>query len=159
MEGRQHHSKEVERETPPERRRRSSTHSKKGREGQPPLQSTWSGSHRGERRKAMMELGACVSLLVKCHPFAPVRVGRLSQVIVEETTSRVRPVGPWSANIMVSNAAAHWTSTTSLLELVAFLDAGMNSKMPNKPWILLMDCASVHISKEYRAAMHKLFLA
>ena len=47
----------------------------------------------------------------------------------------------------------HWTSTTSLLELVAFLDAGKKSETPGKPRILLMDCAPVHISMEYRAAM------
>eukprot|EP00971_Amphidinium_carterae_P255100 5064293-Amphidinium_carterae.2 len=80
----------------------------------------------------------------------------IGQIIFKGCTSRSLPFAPQVAKLSVVAWESHWASTSTLASLVDDLEKHMcekdNSATP-PPWILLLDCAPVHLSAETTAML------
>jgi hypothetical protein len=78
------------------------------------------------------------------------------QIIFQGKTNRVHPIGPQPEDQQVTHTESSWSSVNTLLEMVRHIDKHINQNNDDKPhdWILLVDCAPVHISEEFRGEMN-----
>ena len=85
----------------------------------------------------------------------PMEPGPLfGQLIFQGKTKRVEPkLEHMPERLLVDHTESHWQSTDTLVRLVAWLDSHINAATPGLPWCLLLDCASVHTSCDYRAKL------
>lgn len=72
-----------------------------------------------------------------------------AQAIFKGKTTRGTPIGPLPLGVRVDFAPSHWTNCDSFYSMFEWIDSDINATSPGRPWIALLDCASVHISKEF----------
>ena len=76
------------------------------------------------------------------------------QLIFGGKTSAVLPRGPVEHNVHVNFTESHWQSAESMFSFVEFLEKVLNPTDEQRPWILLLDCASVHTASAFRQQLH-----
>ena len=78
-----------------------------------------------------------------------------AQMIFKGKTAASHPVAAVPGNMTVTHTENHWSSAGTMLELVGFLDSKINATEHDAelPWVLGLDVAPVHVSKEFRAAL------
>ena len=72
-----------------------------------------------------------------------------SQAIFPDWTTRATPSGPLPHGVRVDFIPCHWTNCDSFYSMLEWIDSDINATSPGRSWIALLDCASVHISKEF----------
>ena len=76
------------------------------------------------------------------------------QLIFGGKTSAVLPHGSVEHDVHLSFTESHWQSTESMFSFVQFLEKVLNPTDEQRPWILLLDCASVHTASAFRQQLH-----
>ena len=76
------------------------------------------------------------------------------QLIFGGKTSAVLPHGPVEHDVHLNFTESHWQSTESMFSFVQFLEKVLNPTDEQPPWILLLDCASVHTASAFRQQLH-----
>ena len=62
--------------------------------------------------------------------------------------------GPVEHDVHLNFTESHWQSTESMISFVQFLEKVLNPTDEQRPWILLLDCASVHTASAFRQQLH-----
>lgn len=76
------------------------------------------------------------------------------QLIFQGKTTKVEPaLEEEPERVLLDHSQSHWQTTDTLFRFVSWLDGRINAATPGQPWCLMLDCASVHTSCEYRAKM------
>ena len=76
------------------------------------------------------------------------------QLIFGGKTSAVLPHGSVEHDVHLNFTESHWQSTESMFSFVQFLEKVLNPTDEQRPWILLLDCASVHTASAFRQQLH-----
>ena len=76
------------------------------------------------------------------------------QLIFGGKTSAALPHGPVEHNVHLNFTESHWQSTESMFSFVQFLEKVLNPTDEQRPWILLLDCASVHTASAFSQQLH-----
>jgi hypothetical protein len=109
-------------------------------------------SRRGQKSEQLLnEKNVITYTLAMCMVQKPMLAG----LVFKGKTSRSLPAGDPPAGIHMTVTENHWQSSQSLSEFIGFLDNHINESTPERPWILLMDGASIHTSVETRQAIRE----
>ena len=76
------------------------------------------------------------------------------QLIFGGKTSAVLPQGSVEHDVHLNFTESHWQSTESMFSFVQFQEKVLNPTDEQRPWILLLDCASVHTASAFRQQLH-----
>ena len=74
-----------------------------------------------------------------------------------KSTTTATPVYAYTDGLTATCTHNHWASTPSITSLLQQMDAHINADTPEQPWILVLDVAPCHVSKETRAMMLETF--
>jgi hypothetical protein len=77
------------------------------------------------------------------------------QIVFNGKTAAVHPAGNVPDELLFSHSENHWSSAETMHELVTFLDGKINAEEDDaeRPWIMSLDVAPVHVGKEFRALL------
>jgi hypothetical protein len=78
-----------------------------------------------------------------------------AQMVFAGKTAGVLPAGAVPESMTLTYTENHWSSTKTMLELAAFVDGKINATADDaeRPWVMGLDVAPVHVSKEFRKAL------
>ena len=79
-----------------------------------------------------------------------------TQSIYEEKSDRVHPHGPAFPSQLVSHSPTHWITQDAILDMIDAIDTYMHARPGDAeliPWLLVLDCATQHVVKEFRSIM------
>ena len=87
-----------------------------------------------------------VTLCVAC----PMLTGQIiGQIVFTGKTKKAIPAVDMPANITCTASESHWSNTETMMEMFQAIAASVDSG-PDAPIVVVLDCAPIHTSKEFR---------
>ena len=87
-----------------------------------------------------------VTLCVAC----PMLAGQITgQIVFTGKTKKAIPAVDMPANITCTSSESHWSNTETMMEMFQAIAASVDSG-PDAPIVVVLDCAPIHTSKEFR---------
>ena len=111
-----------------------------------PLRSSGWATSGGDRVKFLQDAKRQVTLCVACPMLAGQIIG---QIVFTRKTKKAIPAVDMPANIACTASESHWSNTETMMEMFQAIAASVDSG-PDAPIVVVLDCAPIHMSKEFR---------
>ena len=111
-----------------------------------PLRSRGWATSGGDRVKFLQDAKRQVTLCVACPMLAGQIIG---QIVFTGKTKKAIPAVDMPANITCTASESHWSNTETMMEMFQAIAASVDSG-PDAPIVVVLDCAPIHTSKEFR---------